>query len=315
MRGDGLPGDSQAPLPDALFLVTADPEQVREELVRTPGPAGRLADAVYRASAHLHGQAGPRSRRQLLALDAARYGDLGLSARIAAVPVGDGADLSWGVAWATGSTVDHRFRHALLGHTERVCSVATGVVEGRPVAVTCSSDDRTVRVWDLATGRPVGELPIGDSEVRAVATGVLRGRTVVVAGSRNGTVRVWDLATGHPVGSPLTGHTEVVDTVATAVLDGRLHGISGSRDGTVRIWDLTTCRLVGEALTGDNGGGETGDGRHGRQVPGVLTCRRGRRGCRNGSLTGPGWLLPVPGGCGRRSSRRCSSGGPARWLR
>jgi WD40 repeat protein len=107
-------------------------------------------------------------RRQVLALDAAQYGDRDLAARITAVPVDDGADTRWGVEWATGSTVDHRFRQALTGHDSEVRAVATAVVEGRPVAVT-GSRDGTVRVWDLATGRPVGRHLVFPRPVRAVA--------------------------------------------------------------------------------------------------------------------------------------------------
>ncbi|WP_280716228.1 hypothetical protein, partial [Kitasatospora sp. MAP5-34] len=115
------------------------------------GPAERLAAAVYRASARVHRDAAAGVRRQVLALDAARYGDRELSARITAVAVDGEADARWGVDWAAGSAVSHRFRHTLTGHTGRVGSVAVAVVDGRPVAVT-GSDDRTVRVWDLTTG-------------------------------------------------------------------------------------------------------------------------------------------------------------------
>ena len=37
-----------------------------------------------------------------------------------------------------------------------VRAVAVGELEGRPVVVSGSAD-RTVRVWDLATGAPVGD--------------------------------------------------------------------------------------------------------------------------------------------------------------
>ncbi|WP_353356621.1 hypothetical protein [Mycobacterium sp.] len=62
-------------LPDLGFLVNAVPGEVLGLVDATPGPAGRLAGAVYRASVHLHRDAGAGVRRQVLALDAARYGD------------------------------------------------------------------------------------------------------------------------------------------------------------------------------------------------------------------------------------------------
>ncbi|MGW1653813.1 hypothetical protein [Streptomyces atratus] len=57
----------------------------------------------------------------------------------------------------------------LQGHFRRwVEAVATGVVEGRPVAVT-GSKDGTVRVWDLTTGRPSGPELVFPADVGAVA--------------------------------------------------------------------------------------------------------------------------------------------------
>ncbi|MFJ2271889.1 hypothetical protein ACIOHO_37370 [Streptomyces sp. NPDC087849] len=107
-------------------------------------------------------------RRQLLALDAARYGDRELAARITAVPVSGGTGVGWGVEWATGGMVDHRLRQALVGHTDEVFAVATGVVDGRPVAVTSGADGE-VRVWDLTTGRQVGPELVFPAAVWAMA--------------------------------------------------------------------------------------------------------------------------------------------------
>ena len=74
--------------------------------------------------------------------------------------------------------------------------------------VISGSSDRTVRVWDLATGTPVGDPFTGHTDaVTAVAAAELDGRPVVISGSNDRTVRVWDLATGTPVGDPFTGHS------------------------------------------------------------------------------------------------------------
>jgi len=121
---------------------------------------------------------------------------------------------------------------------------------GRPVAVS-GSGDRTVRVWDRATGLPIGDRFTGHTDaVNALAVARLEGRPVVVSGSSDRTVRVWDLATGQLIGRPFTGHTSWVRSVAVARLEGRLVVVSGSSDQTVRVWDLATGQAIGEPLTG-----------------------------------------------------------------
>ncbi|MEV4613060.1 hypothetical protein AB0K43_10715, partial [Kitasatospora sp. NPDC049258] len=123
------PGHHERRLTDPHFLVHADPAEVLALLDSARGPEEQLAAAVYRASAHLHRHSGA-ARRQLLALDAARFGDRGLSERITAVllegePGGSAA--RWYVDWATGAP-DHRFRHRLSRHALWVGAVATAVV-------------------------------------------------------------------------------------------------------------------------------------------------------------------------------------------
>jgi len=110
---DGLDGR----LADPGFLVNTGPDEVLGLVDAASGPAARLTGAVYRASARLHGD-DTVGARQLLALDAARYGDRQLSARITAVPV-SGTDAGWG-EWATGSMVDRRLGQSLTGHTSEV---------------------------------------------------------------------------------------------------------------------------------------------------------------------------------------------------
>jgi WD40 repeat protein len=134
-----------------------------------------------------------------------------------------------------------------------VLTVAAAELDGRPVVISGSSDE-TVRVWDLATGTPVGSPFTGhDDWVRSVAAAKLDGRPVVISGSSDRTVRVWDLATGTPVNDPFTGHSGPVLTVAAAELDGRPVVISGSSDRTVRVWNLATGTPVGDPFTGHNG--------------------------------------------------------------
>ncbi|MFF3443132.1 WD40 repeat domain-containing protein [Streptosporangium sp. NPDC002721] len=93
-------------------------------------------------------------------------------------------------------------KHTLIGepvptgHTHGVSAVAVGQVNGRPVAVTGGSNDSgdgSVRVWDLATRRPIGD-PMGyTNRVFTVAVGWVNGQPVTITGDGDGTVRMRDL--------------------------------------------------------------------------------------------------------------------------
>jgi WD40 repeat protein len=128
------------------------------------------------------------------------------------------------------------------GHLRPVNTVACTLLDGKPVAVTGSDG---AQVWDLASGRPIGEPLNGhDSVVVAVACTVLDGKPVAVTGSMDQTARVWDLASGHTIGKPLTGHRGHVVAVACTVLDGKPIAVTGSKDGTARVWDLRARELL-----------------------------------------------------------------------
>ncbi|KIM28341.1 hypothetical protein M408DRAFT_23738 [Serendipita vermifera MAFF 305830] len=130
------------------------------------------------------------------------------------------------------------------GHTERITGIAYSP-DGLNV-VSCSHD-KTVRIWDVATGAPVGEPLKGHAcGVKSIAYSP-DGRTIV-SGSWDKTIRIWDAATGTPIGEPLIGHTSTVMSVAYSP-DGH-NIVSGSEDSTIRIWDAATGAPVGEPLKG-----------------------------------------------------------------
>jgi len=118
----------------------------------------------------------------------------------------------------------------LQGHTDIVRSVAL-TPDGRQ-AVTGSSD-RTVRVWDLASGECLRTLEGHTAGVSSVAL-TPDGRQAVT-GSGDRTVRVWDLNSGACLRT-LEGHTESVGAVAITHDGQRV--VTGSYDHTVRVWDL-----------------------------------------------------------------------------
>ncbi len=122
----------------------------------------------------------------------------------------------------------------LAGHLSGATSVAVTPDGERAVS---ASYDRTLKVWDIASGRSLSTLEGHSREVRGVAM-TPDGRRAVSA-SRDKTLRLWDLATGQCLHT-LEGHSNWVLGVAVTP-DGE-RALSGSWDYTLRIWDLATGR-------------------------------------------------------------------------
>jgi hypothetical protein len=114
----------------------------------------------------------------------------------------------------TGKPIGQPF----TGHTSVVYSVAfSPVSEASPKEIgkriVSGSADRTVRLWDATTGKPIG-LPLTGHTDTVSSVAFSSDGLKIVSGSFDKTVRLWDATTGKPIGLPLTGHTDTVSSVA-----------------------------------------------------------------------------------------------------
>jgi WD40 repeat protein len=128
------------------------------------------------------------------------------------------------------------------GHEDDVDGVA--FIAGTRLLVT-SSWDKSLRVWDLDTGKQVGEPLLGhDAQVQSVAASP-DGRWIV-SGGYNGSILVWEVGTNKRelkrVPISIKGHDENVMSVVFAP-DSETFA-SASRDETVCIWKRETGKLV-----------------------------------------------------------------------
>jgi len=145
----------------------------------------------------------------------------------------------------------------LEGHSSFVSGVA--VTPDGKFAVSASAD-KTLKVWDLDSGRALRTLKGHSDDVTGVAV-TPDGRRAVSA-SEDRTLKVWDLDTGQAL-LTLEGHSDQVTGVAVTA-DGK-RAVSASEDKTLKVWDLNSGRAL-RTLKG-----------HSHQVTGVAVTADGKR--------------------------------------
>ncbi|HXL90647.1 MAG TPA: CHAT domain-containing protein [Streptosporangiaceae bacterium] len=156
----------------------------------------------------------------------------------------------------TRALVPSQLVRTMAGHTDPVWSVAFSP-DGALLA--SASGDRTVRLWNPATGTSLRTLTGHADAVRGVAfspDGALLASasrspdsSMLASAGNDQTVRIWDPAAGTQV-RELAGHTGRIFAV-TFSRDGNLLASAGD-DRKVRLWDPATGTLL-RALTGHTG--------------------------------------------------------------
>jgi len=96
------------------------------------------------------------------------------------------------------------------------------------------SNDMTVRLWDVATGRCLRVLEGHTSSINSVAWSADQRRAL--SGSYDKTVRLWDVGTGRCL-RVLEGQTSGIISVAWSADQRR--AFSGDLSGGIRVWDLS----------------------------------------------------------------------------
>ena len=118
---------------------------------------------------------------------------------------------------------------AVKDHASSVRSVA--VAHSKEFFIT-GSDDKTLKVWDMATGKQMLVLEGHSDKVNSVV--INNNDQFAASASSDKTIRVWNLLNGVQI-QALKGHTEFI--VALAISSDNNFIVSGSWDKTVRVWN------------------------------------------------------------------------------
>jgi tetratricopeptide (TPR) repeat protein/sugar lactone lactonase YvrE len=126
--------------------------------------------------------------------------------------------------------------NTLKGHEDSVRSVGFSP-DGKQLA--SGSDDKTIKIWDVTTGKVLNTLKGHEGYVNSV--GFSPDGKQLASGSFDNTIKIWDVTTGKVLNT-LKGHEGTVNSVGFSP-DGKKLA-SGSADKTIKIWDVTTGKVL-----------------------------------------------------------------------
>ncbi|KAA3656289.1 MAG: hypothetical protein DWQ04_31550 [Chloroflexi bacterium] len=127
-----------------------------------------------------------------------------------------------------------QLKRVFSGHEDEVSDLAFSP-DGTRLATT--SLDRTVKIWDVATGQNL--LALGEHKSVVTSVSFNQDGTILATGSLNGFIILWNVETGGLIN--VLGSSNVAVHSVSFHTDG-IRLVAGYDDGTVRVWNRRTFR-------------------------------------------------------------------------
>ena len=140
-------------------------------------------------------------------------------------------------------------RRSRPGTTARSSRLRRSPPTAAPLLAT-AGDDASVRIWDTASGRQIGQPLTGHTDrIHAIAAYNIGASARIATGAGDRTIRIWD-----PSSATLgAGSAQGQEYPAPAVAMFDEIAVTGGEDGTIRTWDLMTGRAAGPPVEGGVG--------------------------------------------------------------
>jgi len=135
----------------------------------------------------------------------------------------------------------NKLRWELRGHGGPVSGALFSADESR---ILTWSDDKTARLWNVATGAQIGPALTHQGSVRGALFSADESR--ILTWNDDKTARLWNAATGAQIGPALT-HQGWVRGALFSADESRI--LTWSDDKTARLWNAATGAQIGPALT------------------------------------------------------------------
>ncbi|TVU45065.1 hypothetical protein EJB05_04536, partial [Eragrostis curvula] len=128
-----------------------------------------------------------------------------------------------------------RSRHTLTGHTKSVSAVDASWVKSFVIA--SSSNDRTIKIWDLQTGFCKSTI-MSASNPNSLA--FIDG-DIICSGHRDGNLRLWDIRSGKCT-TQIAAH---LDVTSVCVSRSKNFILTSGRDNVHNLFDVRTLEICG----------------------------------------------------------------------